>query len=214
MIIFEGPDNAGKSTAIKQVIHRIPILKKAGHSGGPPKDDAEWVSRVYDTLLRSPKETVNEVYDRLYFSELVYGKVLRGKLAAPDNVLQSMAERLYEHEPLIIYCRRPLHRIKEGFDEREQLSGVYENLTKICWEYDRLFSTGWNWNLYVYDFEEDETALNRLVGRILFYLQEKKVPGLEEVMVEFNRRLIEDKFGIVVGGMMMDALKRKKEDLN
>jgi hypothetical protein len=175
MIIVEGPDNTGKTTLIKQLCYRIPQLKYDGHSGGPPKTVEEWNERMYRVLLKPVNETIPYIIDRFFFSELVYGKVLRGKTMIPLENMDVLAERLFEHNPLIIYCRRPIQRIKDDFNVREQLSGVYENLTKICWEYDKLFSLGWPFvGIHVYNFE-DKDALKIVVERVKEYLQRWEV---------------------------------------
>jgi hypothetical protein len=175
MIIFEGPDNTGKSTAVKQVLHRIPSLVFGGHSGGPPKSCEEWEGRMNTILIKPTSETIPLVLDRFFFSEKVYGKILRpDSNIIPRRLMNTLEQRLLEHDPLIIYCRRPYHRILHGFDDRSQLTGVKENLITICREYDILFSQGWSLGnrLYVYNFEEP-LALSYLCQAIEEYLFER-----------------------------------------
>lgn len=168
MIIVEGPDNTGKSTLVKALTEYIPSLVYIGHSPGPPKTPEEFLNRTAKVLNHSPQDTAFYLLDRFFFSELVYGPVLRGRAIITPGQIEDLADKLYEHNPLIIYCRRSVTRVKETFQNREQLMGVYDNLARIHRKYDEVISN-WSLNTTVYDFERTSEAEVALT--VAYYLQ-------------------------------------------
>jgi len=79
---------------------------------------------------------------------------------------------LMQHDPMIIYCRRPVHRIRETLSERDQLNGVNENISKLCRAYDTVFGTRaiqFRNRMQVFDFEESNSWL-MLHMKMLDYL--------------------------------------------
>lgn len=176
MIILEGPDNTGKST-LKNRLMKVFPLKDMGHSGGPPNTVEEWEDRMYRLLLNNTgKETRSFIVDRFFYSEIVYGKVLRGGTIVPQDNMDRLEDLLMEHDPMIIYCRRPVHRIKETLSERDQLEGVNENISRICRAYDTMFGSRvlqFRNRMQVFDFEESSAWL-MLHMKMLDYFGEKR----------------------------------------
>jgi thymidylate kinase len=175
MIIVEGPDNTGKTTLKNRLMKVFPLTDK-GHSGGPPKTVQEWEDRMYRLLLdKTRQETLTFIVDRFFYSEIVYGKVLRGSTIVPQRNMDILEDLLMEHDPMIIYCRRPVHRIKETLSERDQLEGVNENIARICREYDTMFGSRilqFRDRMQIFDFEESSSWL-MLHMKMLDYLGKK-----------------------------------------
>lgn len=139
MIIFEGADNSGKSTAAMSAgeFFRVPVI----HTGGK-RPRSEMVS-ILDQML-----TVKDLalYDRVsLISEMVYGSILRG-----DNIIKGCPfitrwSRLMRLKPLIIYCRPPDNILfnldsheKKDYDDKAHLDAVELNQRKIVSLYDSL----------------------------------------------------------------------------
>ena len=170
MIIVEGPDGCGKSTLIKQLLHRIPKLEFGEHSPGPPKSAEEYLARAAKWLIKPQEKTRNIILDRFLFSEQVYGPVLRGKLIITQKEMDILEAKLLEHDPLIIYCRRPPHKLH--LNDKDHISGVSEKISQLVRQYDKIFST---WTipkrLVVYDYEQ-VGLLSDVILEVMNYLEE------------------------------------------
>lgn len=72
IVILEGPDGSGKTTAAQHAV-------QAGYAvvhHGPPKPDEDVFRTYLEALLTCPPNTV---FDRLFHGERVYGPLLRGE---------------------------------------------------------------------------------------------------------------------------------------
>ena len=78
MILVEGPDGAGKTKLSKMIAEHFDLERVAPQKGGqmPVVPVRNRVYRALGKAVQGHKPA--KVYDRLYFSELVYGSVLRG----------------------------------------------------------------------------------------------------------------------------------------
>jgi thymidylate kinase len=139
MIILEGPDNGGKTTlgkVLSEALH-IPVL----HGGGPPNSKAEAEKRI--KIIFDDKDTV--IYDRaIQISEGIYAPIFRG--STYFNTRTALSKLQKKHNPIIIYCRPPTHRIikleEKDFrpgEEVDHIKRVKENQGKIIKAYDELF---------------------------------------------------------------------------
>lgn len=180
MIIVEGSDDSGKSTLIKQITENVQGLKFGGHSSGPPEGRDDYMDRL-KVLKSNPGHTRNLIFDRFFFSELVYGPLLRGIIMPSDGDIAWIEVKLIEHDPLIIYCRRPPHEIAKLKDS-DHLPGVAKNISKIVQAYDKIFSTrvlSLGDRLMVYDYNGTGLmglSLNDICSRIKRYLRQEVTP--------------------------------------
>lgn len=154
MIIIEGCDNTGKTTLADTLIRTFPQLHKGQRRQGPQKNKQLFMDDLWEILGSSFDDTALTVYDRLYFSELVYGKVLRGNVIVTPPEKKIIEELIKNrHQPLIIYCYLDAPAIRETFHEREQLSGVWENVEELVNEYNKVFMDWVDYqNFYIYDY--------------------------------------------------------------
>jgi hypothetical protein len=77
-----------------------------------------------------------------------------------------MLAYFFSRPQLIIYCDRPLSEVRKGFEGREQLSGVYENLTRLAGAYDCfmkfvLFMASINPNIFYTEYDFADEGANR-----------------------------------------------------
>lgn len=127
MIIIEGPDNTGKTTLINQLVKNCG-LKKAPLKFNPhdSKDVPKLIVNFYDGVIKyltqdiTLKQSVNIVWDRLYFSELVYGPLKRGTLGFTPDQEEVLPELIKYLNPLVIICITDLWTIKKNLKERKQ----------------------------------------------------------------------------------------------
>lgn len=113
MIIFEGPDGAGKTTLIEafQEAYNIPIAPRVVTKGAEAMIDLkQWV----DNELR--KGFQYKIFDRYrLISEPIYGPILRNKSEPGFNDIQWLTSRMhafYDLDPVIIYCLPPLETVR------------------------------------------------------------------------------------------------------
>jgi hypothetical protein len=178
VIIVEGPDGSGKSTLCKYLGEEFDLQVVAPQEKGRmPKLPVR--NRVYRALGKAVQgRHPAKIYDRLYFSELVYGPAIRGRIDfSPgertyiENILWSM------HCPIIL-CLPPLQIVRENLtkdsDSMEWLSrGKMEDpIQEIYNEYCKIphRPTG---QLIEYDYTSDND-LHRVVNTILKYLRDRK----------------------------------------
>ena len=144
-IVVEGPDGSGKSTLIESV------FPGAIHSGGPCKNHAELMRRLY-------APTPGCVYDRWSgVSELVYGEVFRGLMLPAERFVEAM--RIVR--PVIIYCRPPEHVLdrnlllqkEKGHKPAEFIAKVIANTQAIRDRYDTIIDLARNNGCTVLEYD-------------------------------------------------------------
>lgn len=139
MILIEGPDGAGKSTLARELGAALGLNQT--HSPGP-RGARE---RTYDALGEAVKgNSPVRIHDRLYYSEIVYGIVLRGRVEF------SHRERVYVETVLhgalnvpTIFCMPPLETVVKNVEDtgEGQLAGnipVVPHIKKIYAKYDQI----------------------------------------------------------------------------
>lgn len=130
-IIVEGPDNAGKSTLVRQLRDRMPWLILVPGEG-PEKYPGEILERIkrYDELTY-----VGNLFDRHpCVSSPIYSN-FNGNSPIPDETIK----RFYSRGHLFIYCRgRGLEgNTWEDHDTDKQREVVQNWHEDICIMYDR-----------------------------------------------------------------------------
>jgi len=155
MVIVEGVDNTGKTTLIDNLCRDLPLLNRIPKTPGPAPEEVMWAfSKEY--LGKPINQTRNMIFDRFHtLSELVYGPVIRGKIALSPDKVAWINDHLKLHRPLLIYCNRPIDRILSSFDEREQLEGVKDKIENLQLGYEGIIqSMSFDW-FTRYDYEQD-----------------------------------------------------------
>lgn len=103
IIIIEGPDGAGKTMLAEQLSkqNKCPIIHRS-----KPKDDAEKAAMM-GTYIQAIKERKNVIFDRCWYSEMVYGAVMRDKSAISYPEMYELEKRLANTGAMIIHCTGP-----------------------------------------------------------------------------------------------------------
>jgi hypothetical protein len=164
MIVVEGPDGAGKTTFISQ------LVEKTGLEVAPrvvAKDTTAMVDLqrwVHENVTKGWHETI---YDRhRLISEPIYGATLRPEAPEPgfDNFswFYAMLEAFYESKPIVIYCLPPLEVVWRNVMTDEDNKVFHRNgravwqiwmayMNKACTEYAlRKHQT------FIYDYTTDD----------------------------------------------------------
>lgn len=138
MIILEGPDGAGKTTLKESLQTRYGFDE--GIRGTADRSKLYTVT-VHDTFyaLRCALGNLPPViWDRLYFSELVYANIVGRPIEFSNTQSRIVRGTLKVLDVPIIYCRPPGSTIKRNAQKDEQMDGVLDNLDKIIQDYDRV----------------------------------------------------------------------------
>lgn len=125
MIILEGADGTGKTTAAQEISRylRVPLV----HSDGP---DLVKFSSVFNFHAARPDQIV--VYDRFYLSEFIYGPIIRGTIMVPQW-FKDYSERVWfpAIKPMVIWCDTEDEVAITSVADREEMAGVKENHAAI-----------------------------------------------------------------------------------
>lgn len=167
-IILEGPDGAGKTTLLQKLMEQFHSLELAPKSS--PMDEIE--SWILNVLAAPPAPGHIWVHDRLYYSELVYGDILRGEIRVSAASQKLIRQQLRE-SALLIYCRPDWAVLQEGSKVEEQLEGVHTNLGKIVAKYDSIMfqeARAYHHNRFVQYNWKQRYSLGEVVALVDFYL--------------------------------------------
>lgn len=133
-IIIEGPDGAGKSTLAKKIADTFNL--KIIHSG---KDDLNNLAYYAKLLTDNP----NAVFDRFYFSEIVYGNALRnGKLRLTQHEINQLQLLLEMRDVIIFYVTNTKEVLTDRMLDCGETYLPAERLDDIMEGYENLFNSG------------------------------------------------------------------------
>jgi hypothetical protein len=160
-IVVEGPDGSGKSTLVAHLLdnyHQLQLVK-IFDSGGP-KSPEHFYQAYADVLSREYPVGIVPLFDRFYFSELVYGHELRGKILLSPSQVEEIAAPIRDHG-LVIYCRPSSYVIHMSARVADQMPGVLDHLDNIIHAYDVLMSGDEMGNRFIkYDWTEKGALKN------------------------------------------------------
>ena len=180
MVIVEGPDNAGKSTLIKQLIKEIGLVEIPRIAHGPTRSIKDLYDRTFDIIDKATRfRSRRIIIDRFsLIGEDIYGPVLRNKnlwdCMPRDKIKFWKAVNLLN--PFIIYCRPPLDTLKnmethqvKVYDTHEHLKKVLERQELIVNAYDNYFANWKYHNFFKYNYK-DPDSYNQLKIALKEYL--------------------------------------------
>lgn len=178
MIIVEGPDGAGKTTLIKELCDHYGF--EVGKRGTDNRDLLYTVT-VPDTFraLRGALEgwgpgsrALPTIWDRLYFSDLVYAPIQDRNVAFNHEERRVIESTIRDLGIPVIKCYPPWETVLENEAGTHQMEGVHENLERIYRSYEFMIRVPH----FTYDYTVDDgpTCGRHLFPYIDEYLRRRK----------------------------------------
>lgn len=157
MIIFEGPDNSGKSTIASYIAHELGI--PLHHFGKPPKNEIELKNRI-DFMFEN-KDFL--IFDRVpLISEQIYSILREKNLMSVIDEANAYYVRLREINPIIIYCRpavevmvETLHEAKT-YDSKDHMLAVENKFLDLIDRYDQVMESEYLPKPWYFDYTKQE----------------------------------------------------------
>lgn len=169
-IILEGMDATGKTTLIQDLRKEFHVLTPPIiNELGPAQDFETW----WPMTLNDDPHPFVPLHDRFFYSEIVYGIIIRGFVKAPMPVVNRVGARL-KNEALLIYCRPGLNTIMEHLDDQPQMSGVKSKWRELLEYYDTIMleaATEYSPDRWTFYDWREPTAKKRIFNLVERYLE-------------------------------------------
>jgi len=179
VIIVEGPDGAGKTTLVQKLVEEHPELK-VGIRGTTDRDYL-WKVTVMDTMRALSDFAVSRgkvtIWDRLYYSELVYAPLGMPPRNIEFNPSQSehIQGIINATDFPVILCMPHWEAVEENIMKEHQMSGVKENAKAIYDMYHALFHEGvFPERTVLYDYTRGMDEYEDIAGEVEDYIIHKK----------------------------------------
>lgn len=139
-LIIDGPDGGGKSTLAKRIAEQSGF--EIIHFSYPKTEEEK--ANMFKMYTDAIYKHDNVIFDRSWYSEMVYGRILRGKSAISFGQMGEL-ERITAANGggLIIHCTDTLNNIWDRFKARgdDFIPPNIVLLNSIINDYDQLFHT-------------------------------------------------------------------------
>jgi thymidylate kinase len=138
-VIVEGMDGGGKTTLIEHLMEKSGPFELIVNTLGPEQDFNIWWPRQFDR-----RDPIAALHDRFFYSELVYGPILRGSITA-DATLISNGLWFLRTSALLIYARPHSETLRRFINKRPQMEGVKSHFDELLKLYDELMAAEKTW---------------------------------------------------------------------
>jgi thymidylate kinase len=167
-IIVEGPDGGGKTRLVNDLLLKFePAIQPTVSF---KKSDFTQFTKWLVFTLAIDYDSV-PIHDRFFYSELVYGRIIRNRVDMPELFISDMKWEL-PRETLLIYARPDMDTLLKGARVEDQMEGVEEKFTELVEAYDTLMleqRTRYNDRFYRYNWK-DSREPDAVVKHVQRYL--------------------------------------------
>lgn len=137
IIIIEGPDGSGKTT-LAEKLHKqtkYPIV----HMSQPKTDEEKKL--MLGEYLQTVRNGKNMIFDRCWYSEMVYGPIMRGSSAISYPDMYMLEEQLAKAGAIIVYATGPKAALWQRCQKRgEDYVTARSDFNAICENFDKIMS--------------------------------------------------------------------------
>ena len=135
IIILEGPDGSGKST-LAEKIHQQTGYQLLHREQPKTDEDKQRMMAEYVQVIKSGK---NCIFDRCWYSEMVYGPIMRDASVITYPQMYELERLLAKSGALIIHCTAPESTLwKRCLRRGEDYIKHRETFHNICTGFDEL----------------------------------------------------------------------------
>ena len=134
-IIVEGVDGSGKTTLIEGLRREFHFLTPVVNTLRSEQDFDKW----WPEQMEKDWGDLVPIHDRFYYSELVYGPIIRGELLGDRDIHRAVRDRL-RREAFLIYMRPSLSSVIKESQVNEQMDGVHDHITELLEGYDKIMA--------------------------------------------------------------------------
>jgi len=135
LILLEGPDGSGKTTLAKQLAKQTGYKQVCFSYPKSEQEKAEMLS-MYEKVIKSAG---NVIIDRCWYSEMVYGPILRKENNISFPQMYTLERLLAKKGAMIIYCTGDRNTLWERCLKRgEDYVTDLEDFINICRGYNTL----------------------------------------------------------------------------
>lgn len=163
MIIVEGPDGAGKTTLVQELVREFDFM--VGERAVADRDKLYTVTRqdthtaLARAILTAEKDGPACIWDRLFYSEMVYAPVVGRPIEF------AVEERLWIRRIIeaaqfpVILCLPPRDTVRANSWKDDQMPGVKEGIDNIWDAYARMANDEFfPQSVMMYDYSNQEAA--------------------------------------------------------
>lgn len=151
IIILEGPDGSGKTTLAKQLSRQTGYPYE--HRSKPENEEEK--AKMMIEYLQMCKSRQNLIVDRCWYSEMVYGKVMRDQSYIDYTQMYELERMLAKGGAIIIYCTASKAALWMRATQRgEDYITSRDDFNAICEEYEKLMSVPHYIPVVRYEYKE------------------------------------------------------------
>lgn len=167
-IIVEGMDGSGKSRLVEQLwgkFFELTPVVNSRHLRGEKL--IEW----WQSEMEPHRAVRVPIHDRFFYSELVYGPVLRGEVQIPFG-LETQIRNSLRRDAFLIFARPFTEDMHRGMKNSPQMDGVAENFPNLVEKYDEVImreADHYGRRYYVYNWR-DRNEPERVMETVRSYL--------------------------------------------
>lgn len=143
IIIVEGPDGAGKSTLIDKLMKSHPGSSYKHFSNPKTDEEAYGYWKVYAQAIEETDPNKVTVFDRSWYSDVVYGPIFRDRLEMDPMHVKMLESLVQTHGGgHVIYCTAPVNVLWARCQRRgEKFVLSKDKLAEVAKSYGNVMAT-------------------------------------------------------------------------